>query len=60
MLRSNGVQAFEGYGLKLVIAPAEPATPDFTEERKDPAARRMSDLYSDISLWGPNGAPSFE
>jgi hypothetical protein len=57
------VQAFEGYGLKLVITPeVEPTlTVQFESERDEVEDERstLADLYKHPSLF-PGGAPDFE
>jgi hypothetical protein len=62
MLRANGVQAFEGYGLKLVMSPAEQPTMtvQFEMEREiEEEPSTLADLFKHPSLF-PNGTPDFE
>jgi hypothetical protein len=62
-LRSHGVLAFEGYGVKLALsAPAQQEvvlTLD-REEEEERGDSTLADLYSNPALWGGRKAPDFE
>jgi hypothetical protein len=62
LLRANGVLEFEGYGLRLALAPTEQPTVtlEFTREEKEEEAPARGDLYSSPALWGRGGPPDFE
>jgi hypothetical protein len=53
--------AFEGYGLKLALAPLDQptVTVQFEREEEDEDSR-TADLYSNPALWGGRGQPDFE
>lgn len=63
MLRANGVTAFEGYGLKMVIQPEQEQglTIEFKQDdEKERPEAGLADLYNNPALWGGRGAPDFE
>lgn len=56
------MQAFEGYGVRLVITPEQqPVTVQFEMEkdRVEDEPSTLADLYKHPSLF-PNGTPDFE
>jgi hypothetical protein len=56
------VLEFEGYGLRLALAPTEQPTVtlEFTREEKEEEAPARGDLYSLPVFWGRGGPPDFE
>lgn len=59
VLRTNGVTAFEGCGVKLLLSPAEAAPAPVKKEPEGKDKSLLPDIYRSRDLF-PDGPPSFE
>ena len=62
VLRANGVRAFKGYGIELLIDGAEPTFEFAAEESVEDGEEQdtISDLYQNPALWGGKSPPSID
>jgi hypothetical protein len=59
VLRTNGVTAFEGCGVKLLLSPAEAAPAPAKKEPEGQDKSLLPEIYRHRDLF-PDGPPSFE